>query len=311
MSKRLNVHVIGAGIAGPMAALIQARNGNVVDVYERRAKDQLVSDGILGITHHNWERMTQRGVNLGGYELPNKFTNIDSGVTSTSEYHYITWTDLHEALTDAAVTAGAIVHYETDYESRDDNGAADLIIVATGVGQAKDVSQSRYTGYVIYRGFSPLKAGTNWSAGHYAGELGQFAFMVGDTNEGASITMFVPRDEVASFSTNLTATAPDEVNDLPTSWWSLASHVAIWQYTPMSDWSVPRRMTRHSHGWHQPNTIRIGDANGQLRPATSMGANLAIEEALHVDDILGADFVEFTTLLHRQAWKEWGESVGV
>jgi 2-polyprenyl-6-methoxyphenol hydroxylase-like FAD-dependent oxidoreductase len=262
----MKVNIIGSGIAGPMAAITLGSLGHTVDVWETRQAAELHSDGILGINAGTVSTLSRYAVS-GAFERFLPYSGAD--------YRFITWTDLHRSLTESAERYGGVrFHYGRAYE---DYLSSDLVIQATGVGSAKEVVKPSYTGYVIYRGLSPYRAGTPWVWQQMDG----WKVAAGDTRLGASITAFIPRDH-AVLKTTYTQDMPPEFhefvkwhslkNRMIWNWDRLLKSVPQWLVQPMSDWDVPSQMIRG-------NTVRIGDANGQLRPQTSMGANLAIKEA--------------------------------
>jgi hypothetical protein len=275
-----------------MAAISLRQEGYAVRVIEARPSHDLHSDGILGITNENWLDMQYAGVRLARFQLPvSTVTDGLTGITTMSPYQYITWTDLHLALTERATDLGALFSYGEEITA--DPTGYDVIVRATGIGSAHEVSRPAYTGYVVVRGLAYQFAGTPWTQLSGTNEnSGRWHFLVGDTNDGASVTMFVQREHV-QFKTTYTAVAPGEILNLPIRYRRLMETVPIFQIAPLSDWEVPMQMV-------YKNTIRIGDANGQLRPATSMGANLAIREALSIPGLIDGSVNEFGLVSERQ-----------
>lgn len=264
--------VIGAGISGPAAALFLARAGWDVHVVEARAADELRSAGILGITHDNWNTLVGAGVDLSA-ELYNEFRDDNTGETYISQYRYITWTDLHLALATAAEQqTGVRFEYGRRVEGEPD---AALVVHATGVGAAHEVSQPDFTGWVLARGTAPYSLGTAWASYYGEGECGRYRAVGGDTPYGAAMELFIQRDWRGPVTTRTTR-RPAEVRDMPDGWREVFESIREFMVSPMSDWPVPNRLHRRDG---DRVIVRIGDANGQLRPQTSMGANLAIGEA--------------------------------
>jgi 2-polyprenyl-6-methoxyphenol hydroxylase-like FAD-dependent oxidoreductase len=293
--------VVGAGIAGPAAALVLADSGDAVTVYDARPEHELVSDGIIGITQANVDSLTNLGVSFSA-ELPNTFTEWDTHKTRTSAYHYITWTDMHLALVDAARAAGATFEFAHKVDKMPHTA---IVILASGIGSASQVSTPAYTGYVVIRGLAPQFAGTAWTTVRGTTPNGKpWLFNVGDTHEGASFEFFVARDAV-SFRTTYSAVAPAETAELPAQFAALLKSTPIFQQAPMSDWTVPRSMMA-PHG-----AYRIGDALGQLRPQTSMGANLGIQEALAINSLMLDDLTEADLLADRRRWYAFGIQAGI
>ena len=140
----MRANIIGAGIAGPMAAVTLAASGYQVDAYDSRAAADLRSDGVLGITHASWDVLINSGAQgVVTRQLPNG---------GDSDYHYIVWTDLHTSLVERAVELGAVFHYGETLT--DEESDADVTVRSTGVGSARQVSHPKYSGYVIVRGLA-------------------------------------------------------------------------------------------------------------------------------------------------------------
>lgn len=272
-----SVQIIGAGISGPTAALILARLGHNVTVYERRSETALRSPGILGITESNWQELTSHGVTMA--DLPNWFTDYATGKTNRSEYRYITWTDLHDALVNAARKAGANFRFSTEAPITND----EIVINAAGVGYAAKVGTPHYSGYIVIRGLSPAMADTSWTTVHGYSYSGKWLFNVGDTLDGASFAFYVHRRNLTEFKTRTTTEVPGETSALPPEFARIVASTPEFQIAPISDWDVPENL-RNAKGW------TIGDANGAMRPHTSMGANLGIREALSLGFLMSGYF---------------------
>jgi 2-polyprenyl-6-methoxyphenol hydroxylase-like FAD-dependent oxidoreductase len=277
-----------------MAAITLATLGYDVNVYEARPESDLHSDGILGITNANWDAMTAAGVNLGLELTDNSYMDTRTGEMTTSPYHYITWTDLHNALHLRAVELFAKFHYGERVDITEISRKNNVTVVATGIGSAKEVSQPDYTGYVVIRGLAYQFSGAAWTALYsLTGAAKPWNLMVGDTRDGASVTFFVQRSQVQQ-RTTYSAVAPGEVKELPERWQRLLATVPLWQQAPLSDWDVPAKMVYPGH------VIRIGDSNGQMRPQTSNGANLGLNEAMRVYDALTDGRTESALIAQRE-----------
>lgn len=291
----MRANIIGAGIAGPMAAITLASEGYEVHAYDNRAEADLHSDGVLGITDASWEILTQHHV-TGAFrrELPN------GGDT----YHYLVWTDLHRSLVERAEQLGAVFHYGESFAGE----MADLTVYATGVGSAKDVTRGVYTGYVIIRGLAYQFSGSSWTAIRERSAEGEWLFTAGDTRDGTSIMMLVPRKNV-TMRTTYSQAMPPEAGRLSLRWCRLLESVPMFQIAPMSDWDVPAQMITEHEG-HA--IVRLGDANGQLRPQTSQGANRAIEEGADKELlVVRSREAEAIHLAARQALYEAGIKIGI
>jgi 2-polyprenyl-6-methoxyphenol hydroxylase-like FAD-dependent oxidoreductase len=303
----LHACVIGAGITGPAAAITLAKNGYDVEVYEARTRDDMRSDGVLGITEANWSRLVAGGVNFEDRELDNYYTIENTGETMRSEFHYIVWTGLHAALVEKAESLGVEFHY--GQKLNDSNAAyadSELVVVATGVGSAKEVTRGNYTGYVVIRGLAYQFTGTSWTTVMGESESGPWLFNVGDTKDGASVELFVARQQ-AQMKTTYSPVTPPEAKDLPIRWSRLLETVPLWQTAALSDWEVPEHLITDRG---RPLVMRLGDANGQMRPQTSMGANLGLNEAATLP--VHPDFGYENMLLHdRQEQYHRGIALGI
>lgn len=296
----MRANIIGTGIAGPMAAITLAENGYEVHAFDNRAAADLRSDGVLGITHAVWDILTAHGVT--GAEI----RQLPNG--GDPDYHYLVWTDLHTSLIERAVELGVAVHYGETMTDDESAATADLTVHSTGISSARQVSHPRYSGYVIVRGLAYQFSGSAWTSLRSESSDGPWLFSAGDTRDGSSIEFFVPRKDV-TLRTTYNSEPPVEAARLPLRWRRLVETVPTFQFAPMSDWEVPEHMVNESG---VSPVIRIGDANGQLRPQTSMGANLAIVE--------GADFgllvrrsvtAEVNRLAERQVQYGKGIEIGI
>ena len=281
-------NVIGAGIAGPMAAITLASQGYGVDVWETRSKRDLTSPGMLTISQKSWDLFKRHEI-TGAIER-----ELYSPWPTT---HKIAWTDLHLGLVERAEELGAQFHYGREFSPKESKVHT---VVATGVGSAKEVSTPRYTGYVTARALSPRKAGIQWTH-EYVDNFpeGPAQLVAGDLRNGTSLNFFLTRKE-APLHTVLSKVGPPELDGLDPEWDSITRSVGEWQFSAMSDWQVPSRMV-YSRG--ATPIIRIGDANGQLRPFTGMGANLALAEAANRDLLVHQDSAtERELLAEREYW---------
>jgi 2-polyprenyl-6-methoxyphenol hydroxylase-like FAD-dependent oxidoreductase len=260
-----HANVVGAGIAGPMAAITLRENGYEVDAWEIRAADDLHSDGILNIKNEVWRILKAHNVRCVDTRQLIAQSEYDDSLDD--QWHNITWTDLHLSLVERATELGARFHYASPFIGP----TTDLTVRSTGVGTAKEVTTGRYMGVVVARGLAYQFTGKAWQ---WVRELPNTDVAIGDTRDGASIAAFLHRSNV-TLRTTYTPELPPELIDLSKRWRRLFETVPMWQIAPLSDWLVPERMINGT-------TVRIGDANGQMRPNTASGANLALSEASDV-----------------------------
>lgn len=291
-----NVAIIGGAITGPAAALRLAKLNYQVTVYEARPKDGLISAGILGITHENWDMLESERVGIGQYELANGFYDYQTMTGSISPFRYITWVGLHSALTDAGEAYGVEYRYGHRVAGASVSQRYDATIEATGIaGAAKRMLPHRYSGTMIYRGLSRsyvYKPFIVWreTAGQY--------LAVGDTPDGAFWSYFVPRPEPSNLGTIKADSVPMEADYLPEEFRRVLYNTGEIFKTPLSDWKVPATM-RQRH-----NYITIGDVNGPVRPVTTSGANLAVMEGMNVDKLMNSHTARATErmMLGRRAY---------
>ena len=298
------VAIIGAGIAGPAAALTLAQHGHTVDVYERRNESDLHSFGVIGITNENWNALTELGMVAHEY---NHSYSVYGGDTTEWNGHYVEWTNLHNALITAARTVGAAFHFGTEYDYNDFS-QHDYVVVAAGVGFAGHVSTPDYSGYVVYRGLSNLPTDYDWLSVSDAEK--RWNFKLAHTDNGAAWELYshLPKPRPMG-TTTIDAINPAAYDGLPAEFIPFITNSKEMFRAAISDWDVPESMFI---SWH---TVSIGDANGAMRPHTGMGANLGISEALSLPDMFGLSHrVKMTTdqtlLIKREIQRTRGIEMG-
>ena len=288
------ITIVGAGIAGPMTALTLARAGHKVTVYEQRESDALYSAGLLGITQENWAMLAANEVNLAR-ELPNRrYREYGVGV-AMSPYRWIIWTDLHNTLTRAAMSAGAKFHFRAIANAATMPG--DYVIDAGGIVSAAHRGLAReYLGSIIYRGLSDLptrEAFTTVKLPNKAGFLD-----IGQTLDGEAFwAMGVRRPAPEHLATTFTDVPPSEVADLPRQFRRVVMATRQIMVLPQSKWAVAD--TLHDPAWRH---LSLGDANGPVRPITTSGANLALQAGSRVTDLLAGSEALAAELLRRRAY---------
>lgn len=293
------ITIVGAGITGPAAAMTLARAGHDVTVYEQRAPDELFSAGIVGVTPGNWSALQLRSVDLQRYALSqvNAFRDYATGMRDVSPFRYITWTGLHQSLTDAAMAAGARFVWQTRVDTA--KLEADYVMDAGGIFTASKYLASEYTGYEIFRGLSAVNVADDFVT--LTGMPGAGYFTVGRTPEGAAWALFAPRPRPAHLSTVNTSTHPHEFRYLPAEYRRVVMATDTMIVSPMSDWVVPDH-------FHDATFTRfaMGDATGPVRPITTSGANLAVMAGMHAGELVTGNRAQIhaleTSLLRRRAF---------
>src|SRR5579859_5317405 len=264
-----SIAIIGAGISGPAAALALTNAGHEVTVYESRQASELHSFGVIGITDQNWTMLKVLGMNA--HEYDNSYT-VYGGQTTKWDGHYVEWTNLHNALIDAATLAGAEFRFGTTFDPTDFN-AHDFVVIAAGVGYATKTSHAHYSGYVVYRGLSLDQTEYAWLS--VADPQKRWNFKLARTDNGAAWELYshLPKPRPMG-TTTIDSVNPDAYAGLPTEFHHFITNTHTMFRAAISDWDVPETTFA---GWH---TVSIGDADGAMRPHTGMGANLGISEAL-------------------------------
>jgi hypothetical protein len=288
------VAITGAGLTGPAAALTLARAGYEVTVTEQRPAGELHSAGILGITWANWAALETAGVDLSAGLPGNVYRDYVLGKSHRSPFRLIVWTDLHNAMVEAARRAGVIFRFGT--VAHPGQGDADYDIDAGGiVSAARRHLPSTYLGSFIYRGISPLNTAENFTTVKLPNKQGFLD--IGHTANGAGWAFGVRRPAPDHFRTTFTDTPPPEVDGLPDQFRTIVRATQTIMVLPQSGWTVAP--TLHDSAWRQ---FTLGDANGPVRPITTSGANLAIQAGLHSPDLLAGSDDVGTSLLRRRAW---------
>lgn len=286
------VKIIGAGITGPMAALTLARAGHAVTVFEQRPADALHSAGILGITEQNWRLLQKYGVSLHRALPDRTYRDVGQGMAQ-SPFHLIVWTDLHNAITDAAMDAGATFHYKTRADVA--HVRADYVFDAGGiVSAARRKLPNRYIGSFIYRGISERKFGEAFTTYKLPNKQGFID--IGHTYEGhGSWAMGVRRPQPEHFGTTFTDKPPAEAGMLPREYYRVVHATPEIMVLPQSSWTVAPALNNP-----QWTRFTIGDANGPVRPITTSGANLGLQAGIRtVALMIGSAPTAAAMLRHR------------
>lgn len=292
-----DIKIIGAGITGPMAALTAARAGHDVTVYEQRPADALHSIGILGITPGNWAMLQGYGVDLS-HEITstnNLYRDVVLMLANRSPFHWIVWSDLHNAVTDAAYAAGARFSFQTRASVEHTQG--DYVFDAGGVVSAAHRGlPSRFIHQVIYRGISPVDTTEGFTTYKLPDRYGFLDF--GHTRFGAAWAFGVHRESWPVRHTTFTDTPPLETNRLPAEYRKIITTTKQIMVLPQAAWSPPQSIVV-SADWRR---FSIGDANGAVRPLTTSGANLGLQAGNRVLDLMDGNREVALSLLKRRAY---------
>lgn len=287
--------VIGAGIAGPAAALKLASTGAKVTVQERRAQNDLWSDSTVAITTENIRALAELGVTVPMLPAGSKAVGITVGPKGaggpqcapsewTTKFNIVVWGELHEALIQAGERIGVTYNWRTNSDTPADS---DLVVHAQGVRYAAHHSQFTYA-YRVYRGTLFADAEPMWVSMHSARQ--DFVLNIGSTGTQQTWMLYLhePYDDrsatelvTGDYRAGLMQLVKQHV---PEPWASviLRTRTEI-QSSPVGDWTMPKMLqwngADHTAGDHAHH-VDIGDAIAPVRPHTTAGANLGIAEAL-------------------------------
>jgi 2,6-dihydroxypyridine 3-monooxygenase len=292
-----SVAIVGAGITGPAAALAMASNGHDVTVYERRARNDLWSQGGLGITGKNWDALRELGMRepehapRGSLAYRN-LHNTDTGeVTSevdnwTTAFHIVRWGDLHNSLVEAAEDKGARFVFRT--AAAHDGFDADVVIHSSGIKYAGHHSEFTYAGYSVYRGATTGDIPTDaaWIVERAVDK--SYGLNVGHIGNSAAWMLYLPEKEFTRYTDiitpgsrryeNVFRPALDRVTP---EWREVINRTGEIQASPMGDWVMPKLLTWNGADYGDRGVhLDMGDAVVPVRPHTTMGANLGIAEAI-------------------------------
>jgi 2-polyprenyl-6-methoxyphenol hydroxylase-like FAD-dependent oxidoreductase len=296
------IAIVGAGIAGPSAALALARDGHHVTVFDQRPASALMSTGILGMRRGNCRSLEALGTDLSS-RLPGRiYHDLSYGADRASRTPFVlfAWTDLHNAIVHAAMEAGVTFRFDTPVQSgwhpELDGGyrhdSADVTIDAGGLASAARRLHGEYIGQLIYRGISPVHTRHAFSTFKLP-EMQVFCD-IGNTRQGTAFAFGVHRPQWENLATSYTSEVPPETDYLPAEFQRIVRACNPIQVLPQSVWSPPG--TIHNDAWDH---FTLGDANGPVRPLTTSGANLAVQAGMAApglvnnhDEMLAAQILE-------------------
>lgn len=284
-----HITVVGAGISGPATALAFQRLGYCVTVREARSKVESTSGGVLGITPQSMSMLTGfLGVLPGelmrysesdvityrvinGQVVDNRLSHYDG--------HYVTWQDLHDALTR---------RLSVSYGDRVTEMPDGPVVWADGIGSLgrrtfDSARKFHYAGYSVFRGIKPSDQGNNlW---HSFVDKGNFVFNRGRTHYNGGVqtdwALFMPwpegefRRHIMNIGPGIRSVLFNKVAALmPPAEANTVMTTPVISASAIGDWDIPSRL------YFGRDHMLVGDSVATMRPHTSMGANLGIVEGV-------------------------------
>jgi 2-polyprenyl-6-methoxyphenol hydroxylase-like FAD-dependent oxidoreductase len=294
----MDIHVNGAGITGPAAALALAAAGNHVTVHETRLKEEVFSTGVIGITEENCDALRPYDVDLNDIAQDNMYYEWSTDGVQSYRYStekFVVWTDLHNVLVNAAERHGAKFIWG---KPGVDHGVR---VQASGLGYASHRGLHATPRYVVYRGVSAVNTDFAWLSMNDPGK--RFAFKLAHTPVGGAWELYVHREHFALHSQHADS-LPDECKLLPEIFSKLIDATISLDTNPISDWEIAQSLITR-------DGLTAGDANGGLRPHTGSGANIGIKDALATPRLLDGDRkLEAELIKMRQFQHERGIALG-
>lgn len=332
--------VIGAGIAGPTAAIALARQGYSVDVYERRGRGDLWSAGTVAVTSQNLEKLHDLGMDTSilthlpaGAPAYTEYCTTDCDLVAgahqdtlkrdewTTKFNIVRWVDAHDWLIQFGETLGVQYHWRA---GEDDAPEADVTVHAQGVKYAHHHAAFTYAGYSVFRGVLNAEPRPDFGWFSVKHREKEFTLNVGQAIPGEFSWMLYLHEKDAPMDTEYLRTGSERhqmVLDaasrllIPHTADMIAATNQI-QATPVGDWDIPkmaawRGSTYGGEGLH----FDIGDGVVPVRPHTTMGANLGIKWALELgwasDRSDLAEVWNKYVLQDYTSWQRQGHELGI
>lgn len=285
--------VIGAGIGGPVAALVLDRAGYEVTLHEQRggpaefqSVHQLTLDGQsfralreLGIS--SGEIIRYRHAPFYQESVFGHMVHVNRDIPDQLMFN-VMWNDLHDALAKRCT-----VTYESHVTQLPET---DLVIWADGVGSiGRDFfspdRRGAYAGEMIFRGTSPYDDMTWFMSQGFGYQL--VSYPCWDRSNviwrGWTLMLQVPR-EMWDDTETLTPSQQDRLSQyckplMSDGAYRIISESRETMASPQLVWpDASQAAYRHGESWH----CIMGDALGTVSPRTTMGANLAIREGMAI-----------------------------
>jgi 2-polyprenyl-6-methoxyphenol hydroxylase-like FAD-dependent oxidoreductase len=297
--------VVGAGIAGPVAALNLQQQGYDVTILEKRDRSEINSTHMLTILPQTADMLDQLGIERDElFRYDSQFLRressdgrrmVDGFTRPWPTPPNVCWNDLHDAL-----ASRCDVSYGHRVASQPDT---DIVVWADGVGsygrKSHGGGRGTYAGEMLLRGSVPRSDDDmTWFTfgGSNAGTYSMVSYPTWE-RDGSPIrgwTLFLPVREMPWGGTQaLTPGQRDtmhriiypRMHDRP---YDLVESTTDVIASPQYVWPPVRHMATHRDGRRMVDgfTVQreffIGDAVGSVSPRTTMGANLAVLEGCEI-----------------------------
>lgn len=288
--------VVGAGIGGPIAALMLERQGYDVTLHEQRngpagfnslhvltlqdeTKQGLLDMGLKSRDLFRVQENYMTKEQSDGPRLASQWTSPWPLPANTN----VMWNDLHDALVKrCTVTYGSRVSEVPD---------TDLTVWSDGVGSfGRETFSSRkgtYAGEMVFRGYVPRQeSDITWYMSQSVHDAYQMVSYPcwdrsGNTKRGWTL-MLKSRRELWDDTEILSVSQQDSLNRfcrdiMHATPYRLVSESEETTGSPQLIWPDVRQAAYRHNGQLQ---VIMGDALGTVSPKTAMGANMAIMEGL-------------------------------
>lgn len=312
-----NALVVGGGIGGLTAAIALRQQGIDVDLIE--IKPAMTVYGVGIIQPNNTLRALDRiglaraciesGAAFPGWRIHDAAGNILMEAPSTSDAapayppnNGITRPRLHHILTDAAISAGAVIRFGTAVAHLEDDGAGvnvrfsndtgryDFVVGCDGIYSALRKSlfgnahEPQFTGQGVWRYNLPRPTNLEWGA-LYVGPNSKVGLV---PLSPTLMYMLIVTPEHSNRRVE-GARMDAEMRGLLTPYAGLIAELAPLitdatevVYRPMESMLLPSP-------WMKGNVLLIGDAAHSTTPHLAQGAAMAIEDAVLLGELFGHD----------------------
>lgn len=289
------VAVIGAGIAGLTAAIALRQQGATVEVYERSSELSETGAGIQIAPNamRLFDRLGLRG-RLHAVGVPAQGVDLRAGLSDkrlmfarfSGDYLFVHRADLIDALGQAAIAAGAVIHLSQTVQAADLD--ADLIVAADGIHSVHRRALNpdlipRSSGMIAYRMTCPTRGDEPPVARLWTGP-GRHVVSY-PIRSGTLINVVCVCERIDPGSTGWSTPAARADVHADFSDFAPNVHALIAQSGPILRWALFAAPV--AHNWQDGRVVLIGDAAHPTLPFLAQGANMGIEDGWLLAALLG------------------------